>query len=151
MIKETMINIASNLYGEIKELPLKATSYVLKDGGRRYECSDDVAAELKQYNDLTFVFQGDIDRVKSRSGEDVAQEYFDKAVTHDPSTNGGAWQAARNCLESLGYPLDKLDPIIVPEFGEIAPLILAGSIFGSLFAMRYFGKLSFNGFGNQIR
>ena len=106
--------------------PSFGTSAFAALDGDVYTCSNDVNAELQVFFDAHVTLQEAIDNIRETRGEDRAETYRDSLLVSDPW--GKIWVESRNCLASLGYDVSALPYLEVPEFEEVAVMVLGGSI-----------------------
>ena len=109
---------------------------ISKDG--EIVCSDNIEREMQAYNEYRNEVQENVDRIKSQDGEQKAQEFFEAMLVN--TEVGRNFQFQKDCLQSLGYDVQSLNPVIVPEFHEMAIIVLGSAIFGIVAISKKFGK-----------
>lgn len=108
-----------------------------KDG--IYTCSDDVKGEKNEFDIAYRGVQGAIDHNRQLDPS-VTEEHLKGYL----NTDIGAWMMqTKECLASHGYDVSALPQVTVPEFGDIASLMLrigvGGAILAGTYAAKYFG------------
>lgn len=121
-------------------------AYLLEGG--KYVCGNDIRAEKEMYERWYPGIQADIDGVRERH-PDWTDERLHQYSTGD--SVGQTFLKIKECLESHGYDTSTLPQVVVPEFGDIASLILKIGIGGTVIAGAYAANhLRNKGFGYKI-
>lgn len=111
----------------------------LLDGKGGYTCSNDIQAEKKLYEVMLSGVQEGIDGVRERH-PDWSEERLHQYAVGD--SIGQTMLKAKECLESHGYDTSTLPHYVVPEFGDVATLVLrigmGAAIMGGIYAANRF-------------
>jgi hypothetical protein len=110
----------------------------LLNGDGTYSCSNDISAE----KDLYLEFEDGV-----QSGVDTARRLnpdWTEVQLHDYVSKGDSISQtmlkAKECLEQHGYDTSTLPQVVVPEFGDVASLVLRIGIGASIIAGTYAAK-----------
>ena len=109
---------------------------ISKDG--EMVCSGNVEREVQAYNEYKIEVQMHVDRIRALEGDQKAQEFFEGVLQNTQVGRSLSFQM--DCLDSLGHDMETLDPVVVPEFHEIAIIVLASGIFGIIALSKKFGN-----------
>lgn len=118
-------------------------AYLLE--GSRYVCSNDIQAEKKLHDGFVEWNNEVHDWIRQRNPDWTDAQVSNYITRTEPY---GLAKTTEECLKSHGVDVSQLPHVVVPEFGDVASLILkigiGGAVIAGAYAANYLRNKGFN-------